>query len=479
MDGFYVPWQAAPATHPRLVKLNRDLARQLGLAEDALDSEIGARIFSGTETPEGAAPVAQVYAGHQFGGFAPRLGDGRALLLGEVIDRDGQRRDIAFKGSGATPFSRGGDGLAALGPVLREYIIGEAMHALRIPTTRALAATTTGEWVYRERRLPGAVLTRVAASHIRVGTFEYFAARGERDQVRRLADYVIARHYPEISAEPHRYARLLEAVCERQAALVAKWMLVGFIHGVMNTDNMTLSGETIDYGPCAFMDRFDPATVFSSIDHGGRYAYGNQPGIATWNLARLADTLLPLFDGFDDTPEPAVEQATDTVKGFLDRYWRHWLTGMREKLGLERAHDDDLELARGFLEVMKKGRTDYTLVFRALADAAEGDEAPLRTHFKDATSIDSWLESWRKRLSLDDVTSEARARSMRAVNPRFIARNHRVEEALEAAVERDDYGPFETLLQVLARPFDEQPDADEYARPSPGHADTYQTFCGT
>lgn len=479
MEGFYVPWKAAVVPRPALFRLNLDLCRALGLDEAALDGETGARIFSGNETPEGASPLAQVYAGHQFGGFSPRLGDGRALLLGEIIDRDGQRRDIAFKGSGPTPFSRGGDGLAALGPVLREYIIGEAMHGLGIPTTRALAAVTTGQTVYRERPLPGAVLTRVAASHIRVGTFEYFAARGEVDQVRRLADYVIARHDPALVDDPARYPRLLEAVCERQASLVARWMLVGFIHGVMNTDNMTLSGETIDYGPCAFIDRYDPETVFSSIDHGGRYAYGNQPGIATWNLARLADTLLPLFDGFDEAQQPAVARATEIVKAFPERYRAHWLAGMRAKLGLSTARDGDAAIAAGFLEVLHKGKADFTLSFRALADAVEGNEAPLRALLGDASAFDAWTPQWRKRLDVEDIAPSARAARMRAVNPRFIARNHRVEEAIEAAVDRGDAGPFETLLAVLSRPFDEQPEHAGHANPAPGHQDGYQTFCGT
>ena len=316
---------------PRLVKLNRELAEELGLDAGALDSEEGARIFAGNETPEGAAPLAQAYAGHQFGGFSPQLGDGRALLLGEVIDRSGRRRDIQLKGSGPTPFSRAGDGRAALGPVLREYMISEAMHALGIPTTRALAAVVTGEPVYRESALPGAVLTRVAASHIRVGTFQLFAARGEQAKVRRLADYVIERHYPELKGHANPYLALLERVCDRQAALIARWMHVGFIHGVMNTDNMAISGETIDYGPCAFMDQYDPATVFSSIDTRGRYAYANQPKIAQWNLARLAETLVPLIDADENR---AIARATEVVHAFPEIYERHWLKGMRAKLGL-------------------------------------------------------------------------------------------------------------------------------------------------
>ena len=331
LEGFYVPWKAAQVARPRLVKLNRELAEELGLDAGALDSEEGARIFAGNETPEGAVPLAQAYAGHQFGGFSPQLGDGRALLLGEVIDRNGRRRDIQLKGSGPTPFSRNGDGRAALGPVLREYLIGEAMHALGIPTTRALAAVLTGEPVFRESALPGAVLTRVAASHIRVGTFQLFAARGEQTKVRRLADYVIDRHYPELKGHANPYLALLERVRDRQAELIASWMHVGFIHGVMNTDNMAISGETIDYGPCAFMDHYDPATVFSSIDTRGRYAYANQPKIAQWNLARLAETLVPLIDADENR---AIARATEVVQAFPEIYERHWLKGMRAKLGL-------------------------------------------------------------------------------------------------------------------------------------------------
>src|SRR5262245_35974449 len=331
LEGFYVAWNAAQAARPQLVQLNRELAEELGLDADALDSEEGARIFVGSATPDGAMPLAQAYAGHQFGGFVPQLGDGRALLLGEVIDRNGNRRDIQLKGSGPTPFSRAGDGRAALGPVLREYLMGEAMHALGIPTTRALAAVVTGEPVYRESALPGAILTRVAASHIRVGTFQFFAARGEPAKVRRLADCVIERHYPELKGDTNQYLELLQRVCDRQAALIASWMHVGFIHGVMNTDNMAISGETIDYGPCAFMDQYNPATVFSSIDARGRYAYANQPKIAQWNLARFAETLVFLIDGDE---KRAIARATEVINAFPQQYERYWLKGMRAKLGL-------------------------------------------------------------------------------------------------------------------------------------------------
>ena len=476
LEGFYVPWQAAQVARPALVKLNRDLAEELGLDAEALDSEQGARIFAGNETPEGAVPLAQAYAGHQFGGFSPQLGDGRALLLGEVIDRNGHRRDIQLKGSGPTPFSRNGDGRAALGPVLREYLLGEAMHALAIPTTRALAAVVTGEPVYRETALPGAVLTRVAASHIRVGTFQLFAARGEQDKVRRLADYVIDRHYQDLKNHPNPYLGLLERVCDRQAALIASWMHVGFIHGVMNTDNMAISGETIDYGPCAFMDHYDPATVFSSIDTRGRYAFGNQPSIAQWNLARLAETLLPLID---TDRNRAIAQATEVVNGFPGLYERYWLQGMRAKLGLASEDEADLNLVNSFLAALESNTVDYTLAFRYLAGAALGEEEPIRALFADASAYDLWSEHWRSRLARESVTPAERAQAMRRVNPAFIARNHRVEEALSAAVERADYAPLETLLNILSRPFDEQSEFAAFAEPAPEGRGCYRTFCGT
>jgi len=459
-----------------MVKFNRGLAEELGLDADALDSEQGAKIFAGNEAPDGATTLAQAYAGHQFGNFVPQLGDGRALLLGEVIDVYRRRRDIQLKGSGRTPFSRGGDGKAALGPVLREYLIGEAMHALGIPTTRALAAVLTGEPVYREGVLPGAVLTRVAASHIRVGTFQYFAVRDEFDKVRRLADYVIERHYPELQGHETPYLALLASVAERQAALIAKWMHVGFIHGVMNTDNMAISGETIDYGPCAFMDHYDPATVFSSIDHHGRYCYANQPKIAQWNLARLAETLLPLIDTDN---ERAIAQATDVITAFPEQYERHWLAGMRAKLGLFLENEGDADLATGFLTAMQGNTIDWTRAFRALADAAAGEELRIRELFSNVPAYDSWSELWQQRLSRESVSPLDRAQAMRRVNPAFIPRNHRVEEALSAAVERSDYAPFERLLKILANPYDDQPEFAAFAEPPPSGQGTYRTFCGT
>jgi uncharacterized protein YdiU (UPF0061 family) len=486
LDGFYVPWQPAAVPAPKLLFLNRSLASELGLDLSGLDEAAAAALFAGNALPEGAEPIAQAYAGHQFGGFSPQLGDGRALLLGEVIDREGHRRDIAFKGSGRTRFSRGGDGKATVGPMLREVLIGEAMHALGIPTTRALAVAATGEPVLREHRvLPGAVLTRVAASHIRVGTFQFFAARGDEERVRRLADYTIARHDPALAGTPDRYLALLRAVAQRQARLIAQWMNVGFIHGVMNTDNMTLSGETIDYGPCAFIEAYDPATVFSSIDHGGRYAYGNQPLIARWNLARLAETLLPLLA---DEPERAVALASEVIDGFPDLYGRFLLEGQRAKLGLagSRAADDgaDAALAADWLALLQTGRVDFTSAWRRLADAAAGDDAPLRALFAHGRDPDAWLARWRARCAADDGSAlpagAERALRMRAVNPRVIPRNHRVEEALSAAADDDRLEPFERLLDALRRPFDDAPELAPYAEPAAATVTAgYRTFCGT
>ena len=485
LEGLYVPWKAAAVAEPKLIKLNHALAEELGLNAAALDTPEGALIFSGNQLPPGATTIAQAYAGHQFGGFSPQLGDGRALLLGEVIDKNGKRRDIAFKGSGRTPFSRGGDGKAALGPVLREYLIGEAMHALGIPTTRALAAVTTGETVRRERNLPGAVLARVAASHIRVGTFQFVTARGDDATLRKLADYVINRHYPELKDQADPYLGLLRAVCERQAELIARWMNVGFIHGVMNTDNMTLSGETIDYGPCAFMDQYNPATVFSSIDEQGRYAYANQSPIANWNLARLAEALLPLLAGEqNDDQDRAVEKAMEILEPFQQRYEHYWLRGMRLKLGLARDEADDLALARDFLAGMEGQGVDFTKAFRCLADAAEAVDATregwLRKLYADDTALNAWLPRWRARQNVESVVPAQRAQAMRAVNPVYIPRNHRVEEALAAAVDVGDYAPFEKLLTVLQQPFEEKTEFSAYADPAPASKSAgYQTFCGT
>lgn len=466
LPGFYLPQRPARVPGPRLLRLNAALAEELGLG--AAELAEAAEIFAGNLLPDGAEPVAQAYAGHQFGGFSPQLGDGRALLLGEVVDRQGRRRDIALKGSGRTPFSRGGDGKAALGPVLREYLIGEAMFALGIPTTRALAATLTGEPVFREVELPGAVLTRVAASHIRVGTFQFFAARGEMDKVRALADYAIARHYPQIAGDKNPYLGFFNAVAAAQAALIARWMAVGFVHGVMNTDNMAISGETIDYGPCAFMEAYAPGTVFSSIDRQGRYAYANQPLILGWNLARLAETLLPLIDGDEDRAEAI---ATEALAGIAPMYQAEWLGQMRAKLGLLGAEDGDLALIEGFLAAMAGQGVDWTLGFRRLSGAVE-DAAALRVLFDDAAALDAWLPRWRARLAA------GAAGRMEAVNPLYIPRNHRVEEALAAAHD-GDMAPFEALLSVISDPFRVQAGRDGFALAAPQGFGAYRTFCGT
>lgn len=475
LPGAYVPWKPAAVPAPRLLFLNEPLAGELGLDAAALRGPEGAALFAGNLLPEGAEPIAQAYAGHQFGGFSPQLGDGRALLLGELIDRHGLRRDIAFKGSGRTPFSRGGDGKAALGPMLREVLVGEAMHALRIPTTRALAVAATGEPVYRETPLPGAVLTRVAASHLRVGTFQYFASRGDLDALRRLADYTVSRHDPDLAGAPDRHLALLRAVARRQAALIAQWMNVGFIHGVMNTDNMTISGETIDYGPCAFIEAYDPAAVFSSIDHGGRYAYGNQPGIARWNLARFAETLLPLMAASDDEAAigRAVAQATEVIDAFPGWHAAALLAGQRRKLGLADEDAADAALVQDWLALLQAQAVDFTLGWRRLAEAAEGNELPLRALFAEPAALDPWLARWRARGPHD-------AAQMRRSSPWIIPRNHRVEEALAAATDEDDLAPFERLLEALRRPWDEDPALAAYAEPAPAAVTAgYRTFCGT
>jgi len=478
LPGLAVPWPPAKVPAPSMLYFNRALAEALGLDGDALAGERGAAIFSGNEVPEGAAPIAQAYAGHQFGGFSPQLGDGRALLLGEVVDREGRRRDIAFKGSGPTPFSRGGDGKAAVGPVLREAIVGEAMHALGIPTTRALAAVATGEPVFREDVLPGAVLTRVAASHLRVGTFQYFATRGELDKLRLLADHAIRRHDPALADHADRYLELLRAVAARQASLVAQWMHAGFIHGVMNTDNMTISGETIDYGPCAFMEAYDPGAVFSSIDTHGRYAYANQPLVAQWNLARLAEALLPLMDPED--PARAVPRATEAIHAFPAQHDAHWLAGARAKLGLARPEDGDAALARDFLALLQAQAVDHTLAWRWLADAADGEGLRLQALFEDTRPLAEWLARWRERGAREAVPPAARAQAMRRASPLVIARNHRVEEALTAATADGDLKPFERLLEALARPFDERPEVEDYIAPAPPEVTArYRTYCGT
>ncbi|KQP44711.1 protein adenylyltransferase SelO [Methylobacterium sp. Leaf106] len=475
---FFVRRAPTPVAAPCLIRLNRALAANLGMDPDWLAGPDGVGMLAGNSVPEGADPIAMAYAGHQFGNFVPQLGDGRAVLFGEVVDRDGQRRDIQLKGAGPTPFSRRGDGRAALGPVLREYLVSEAMAALGIPTTRALAAVATGELVVRETRLPGAVLARVAASHIRVGTFQYFAARGDAEAVRALADHALARHYPEASSAEHPYRALLDGVVARQADLVAAWLLVGFVHGVMNTDNMSVVGETIDYGPCAFLDTYDPRRSFSSIDAHGRYAYGQQPGIALWNLTRLAEALLPLLA--EDEGE-GINAAEAALAGFSPRFEKAYHDGLAHKLGLSADRDGTVALADDLLARMAKNQADFTLTFRRLCDAAERPEADVgvRDLFVDPTEYDAWAVRWRKLLAEGGRNPAATAAAMRAVNPVFIPRNHHVEAMIAAAVERGDFGPFEELLAVLSRPYDDQPAHARYAEAPEGGGAEYRTFCGT
>jgi uncharacterized protein YdiU (UPF0061 family) len=475
-ERFYAPAVPAQYSAAKLIRLNEELAAELGLDARDLGSPAGLTILSGQQIAEGSEPIALAYAGHQFGNFVPQLGDGRAILLGEVIDRSGKRRDIQLKGAGRTAFSRGGDGRAAIGPVLREFLLSEAMAALGIPTTRALAAVATGEKVIRERALPGAVLTRVASSHIRVGTFQYFAARGDTEALRLLADYVIARHYPSAAQQKSHYRGLLEAVVAAQADLVSRWLLVGFIHGVMNTDNMSISGETIDYGPCAFMDVYDPAKVFSSIDRMGRYAYGNQPSIALWNLTRLAEAILPLLA---EDEERAVEQAREVLGTFDSLFEQSYHSGLGRKLGLSAQGPGDVELISDVLKLLTAHRVDFTLFFRRLGNAAAGKEEPVRSLFAEPAAFDRWLARWRRRLEQEGQSPEARLSEMHAMNPAFIPRNHHVEAMIKAAVDHEDYGPFEKMLQVLSRPYEDQPAFSQYADPPLPHERVTATFCGT
>jgi uncharacterized protein YdiU (UPF0061 family) len=477
-ERFYVRLYPTPTAQPRLIEFNSALAAELGVDVSGVSVDTLAQLFSGNLRLQGAEPLAMAYAGHQFGHFVPKLGDGRAILLGEVRDVAGVRRDIQLKGSGRTPYSRDGDGRAAVGPVLREYVVSEAMHAMGVPTTRALAIVATGESVYRDRRLPGAILTRVAASHVRVGTFEFFAARGDVEAVKQLADFVIDRHYPDIEKTEARYLALLRAVIERQARLIARWMHVGFIHGVMNTDNTAISGETIDFGPCAFMDAYDPAAVFSSIDTAGRYAYANQPHMAHWNLARFAETLLPLLNPIQ---EQAIELANEALSAFWPRFEQHWLSGMRRKLGLVTAEDEDAQLVGGLLEAMHRQQADFTLTFRRLCDAAASQQfdAGVRVLFADAAAYDEWAKTWRSRLARESPPANVRADSMRQANPAFIPRNHRLEQAIQAAVEHDDFTLFANLLRVLSQPFDDQEGFEAYAAAPQAGERVLQTFCGT
>jgi len=458
-DGFFTRLAPTPVAAPRLMAFNRKLAAELGLT-DIPDDETLASIFSGNTSPEGATPLAQAYAGHQFGGFNPQLGDGRAILLGEVVDSAGNRRDLQLKGSGPTPYSRMGDGRAWVGPVLREYVVSEAMHALGIPTTRALAAVATGEEIIRETRLPGAVLTRVAASHIRVGTFQYFFARRDLSSLQALATYTMKRHYPEAET-PEDF---LEQVIARQARLVARWMSVGFIHGVMNTDNTAVSGETIDYGPCAFMDAYHPGTVYSSIDRGGRYAYQNQPGIIAWNLAQFASCLVPLMPEED----AAITRFTEMIQAVPDRVHAEWLTLFRAKLGITSAQDEDEALIVDLLTLMAKGQADFTNTFRALPTGRARDQ------FTDRTGFDAWEVRWQSRLAEEPEPKALMTRT----NPAFIPRNHRIEQMIDAALEHD-MAPFHRLNEVLAKPFEDQPEAEDLTRPPLPSEVVQATFCGT
>jgi uncharacterized protein YdiU (UPF0061 family) len=481
-ERFFEKVQPAPAKQPELIKFNEALARQLGISTDHYAAS-GAAVFSGNTLPEGAEPLAMAYAGHQFGNFNPQLGDGRALLLGEINRPDGARVDIHLKGSGRTRFSRDGDGRSALGPVLREYLVSEAMHKLNVPTTRALAAVTTGESVAREQLLPGGVITRVASSFVRVGTFEYFAARDDVEAVKQLADYVIEKSYPQLGEHDNPYVAFLNAVVERQAALIAQWMHIGFIHGVMNTDNMSISGETIDYGPCAFMDAYDHNQVFSSIDRHGRYAYSNQPSIGLWNLTRLAEVLLPLFD---EDPQAAVDKAQDVLKGYQQRYESDWLAGMRAKCGLTACHevkgDDDKTLVEALLDVMADNHADFTLTFyhlSRLADQPSEQDNNLRNLFDNPVQIDAWLDRWRKRLSAETQSNEARQGAMQAINPVYIPRNHQIEAAIRAAEDHGDFSVFHALHAVLQNPYGQQEGKETYMQaPEPEEVVEY-TFCGT
>ncbi|QYK04403.1 protein adenylyltransferase SelO [Shewanella zhangzhouensis] len=480
MEGFFEPWQGARVPAPAMVCFNQQLADELGMDADAMEDSRLAAFFCGMLTAEGSEPVAMAYAGHQFGGFSPRLGDGRALLLGEITDIHGRRRDLHLKGSGRTQFSRGGDGKAVLGPVLREYLMGEAMYALGVPTSRALAAVTTGEDIYRDGIKPGAVLARVASSHIRVGTFEYAASRGDHEGLRELVYYSLKRHYPELMSDEAPALALLNAVSRAQAKLVARWMGIGFIHGVMNTDNVTISGETIDYGPCAFMDSYDARTVFSSIDHDGRYAYGNQPGIARWNLARFAEALLPLLA--EDESE-ALAHAQSVLDGFAEVYTNEWLAVFAAKFGLKTAQDGDLELFMDFLTLLGELKLDFTRAFRALANSlGDTSAAGIEALSDDSAKLAPWLTRWHERLGCEygpqsDFAPDARA-LMQGVNPVYVPRNHLLQGALDRA-EAGDMGPFERLLEVVCRPYEERAGYEAYALGAPEDFGPFRTFCGT
>ena len=477
LEGLWLKASPARAPEPELIRFNRPLADELGIDVSGLTDENLAARFSGNDLPEGAAPLAMAYAGHQFGHFSPQLGDGRAILIGEVIDWNGKRRDIQLKGSGRTPFSRGGDGYSALGPVLREYMVSEFMHACGVPSTRALAAVKTGNTVYRETEKPGAVMTRVAASHIRIGTFQFFAARGDIASVKRLLDHAIARHHPHASEAANPALAFFESVCAAQARLIALWTGLGFVHGVMNTDNMSVSGETIDFGPCAFMDHYDPHALFSSIDRNGRYAFSNQPMIAQWNLSRLAETLVPLVEGDQDK---AVAALTAVLEAFPSVFERERLAVMRRKLGLAAESDGDAALIKRLLDRMQLETVDHTVAFRALADSAmDGDSTGFEDLFADKILISAWLFDWRKRQNSERGTLENCARLIQAANPAFIPRNHRIEEAIRAAEDHNDFAPFHRLAEVLSNPLEDQPDHKDLQLPPRPEQRVTKTFCGT
>ncbi len=480
-ERFYARLDPTSVAAPQLIAVNAALAEKLRLDPAVLASAAGVEILAGKRVAAGSEPLAQAYAGHQFGYFVPQLGDGRANLLGEVVGADGARYDLQLKGSGPTPFSRRGDGRAALGPVLREYLVSEAMAALGVPTTRALAAVTTGERVFRESVLPGAVLTRVAASHLRVGTFQFFAARGDTEGLKILADYAIQRHYPEAADSPQPYRALLDGVIARQARLVAQWMLLGFIHGVMNTDNTSISGETIDYGPCAFLEAYDPGKVFSSIDQQGRYAYGNQPQAMLWNLTRLAESLLPLLSEAVGSKEHALALAKESLSTFSPQYDAAFRAGLRRKLGMLAERDGDDALAGDLLIRMAASGADFTLTFRRLCDAAAGPQADVEvgTLFQDTAGYDAWAAVWRRRLAQEPTAPEERDAIMRAANPIFIPRNHLVQAVIDAAVEHQDFAPFHHLLQVLSAPYQDRPGMSHYATPARPEQCVRATFCGT
>jgi uncharacterized protein YdiU (UPF0061 family) len=478
-DRFFAHQNPDPVEHPELIRLNIPLCETLALDAAPLSSKLGTDMFSGNVVPPGAEPIALAYAGHQFGGWAPQLGDGRAVLLGEVVGTDGVRRDIQLKGSGRTPFSRRGDGRAALGPILREYIVSEAMHALGVPTTRALAAVTTGQAVLRNGHLPGAILTRIAQSHVRIGTFEYFAARRDNDALRILADYVIDRHYPDAKGADRPYLSLLCAIVTRQAELVAKWFQLGFIHGVMNTDNTSVAGETLDYGPCAFLDTYNPHTVFSSIDRMGRYAFSNQPAALQWNLNQLAQCLLPLLD---PDPKAAKDLAQTEIDAFPIKYGKLLSVAMGAKLGLKTARDEDLGLGLDLLKCMAVGKADFTNTFRHLANVVHVDtpeRSDVRDNFDDPSAFNLWAERWQARLAEDDRAPAVISAAMRQVNPAVIPRNHLVEAAIRAAEDDGDFTPFNRLVDEVIRPFEERDSGSHYVRPPELHEVVHQTFCGT